>query len=54
MKKEPEIFEVLVDNKKIDELIKLLENLKENKEHEHFDDKNNNQIIFVHKKSKIM
>lgn len=41
-KKEIEVFEVLFDNKKIDELIEKLNHLKEEKEHEHFDDKRKN------------
>jgi len=49
-----EVFEVWLNDKKIDELIQKLEELKENKEHIHFDDKKKNHVLFVHEKTEIL
>ena len=48
-----EIFEIQLDDKKIEELIIKLNKLKENKEHEHIDDLDKNHILLVHKETKI-
>ncbi|MBU4242045.1 MAG: hypothetical protein KKA65_01290 [Nanoarchaeota archaeon] len=49
-----EVLEIKLDDEKIDELIQKLNDLKENKEHIHLDDKNKNHIIFVHEESEIL
>lgn len=49
-----EVFEVWLDDKKIDELIQKLKKLKESKEHIHFDDKKKNHILLVHEKTEIL
>lgn len=53
IKKDLEFFEIWLDDKKIAELIKKLNELKESKEHIHFDDKKKNHVLFVHENSQI-
>jgi hypothetical protein len=53
-KEDTEVFEVWLNNKKIDELIEKLKELEENKEHIHFDDKKKNHIIFIHEGTEIL
>ena len=48
-----EVFEIQLDDKKIDELINKLHKLKENKEHEHIDDLEKNHILLIHKETEI-
>lgn len=51
---EVEVFEVWLDDEKIDELIGKLKELKDSREHIHLDDKKKNHILFVHKDTKIL
>ena len=51
--KETDVFEIWLDDKKIDDLIKKLIGLKKSKEHVHFDDKKKNHVILAHKEGEI-
>ena len=50
-KKDVEIFEILLDDKKIIELEDKIKELKDSKEHVHFDDLRKNHVLLVHKES---
>lgn len=54
MVEEKEVFEVWLNDKKIDELITELKKLKENKEHIHFDDIKKHHILFVHEETEVL
>ncbi len=49
-----EVFEIWLNDEKIDELIEKLNQLKEDKEHVHFEDKKRNQILLVHEETQIL
>jgi len=51
---EEEIVEIVLDNKKIDELISLLEKLKEEKNHIHFEINKYQQMLIHHEEDELL